>query len=191
MAEPQPQPSAARPPAHAARGLLTTALADLEAIKHVSPWPADELETIFGPLEGRLREALAALSLERTGWRDAGLSARHRSWGFDLPATDLDFLLLEYTFGKAKAIVEYKHERATSTLRICHPTIEAIRDLADKAELPFFVVRYSDDYLTWTPHAGNAHARVWVPGGVATLRELEYVQLLKDIRRYAPAPPPF
>jgi hypothetical protein len=42
---------------------------------------------------------------ERSGWRDLELSGRHRRWGWDCPAVDLDFLFLEYDKGKAVALV--------------------------------------------------------------------------------------
>lgn len=46
---------------------------------------------------------------ERSGWRDMELSGRHRIWGFNCPAVDLDFLMVEYNLGIAIAVVEYKH----------------------------------------------------------------------------------
>ena len=51
-------------------------------------------------------------SKERTGWRDQALSERHRAWGWDCPALDMDFVMIEYDNGKATALVEYKHEQA-------------------------------------------------------------------------------
>jgi hypothetical protein len=48
---------------------------------------------------------------ERSGWRDLELSQRHRAWGFDVPAVDIDYFLA-YDNGKAVALIEYKHERA-------------------------------------------------------------------------------
>ena len=46
---------------------------------------------------------------ERTNWRDQELSARHRTWGFNCPAVDLDFLMVEYNIGKPVGLIEYKH----------------------------------------------------------------------------------
>lgn len=59
---------------------------------------------------------------ERTGWRDQELSNRHRTWGHDCPAEDVDFLLdtqptmfndsfrlVEYYHARPKALIEYKH----------------------------------------------------------------------------------
>ena len=37
---------------------------------------------------------MAEVRPERTGWRDEKLSQRHRMWGWDCPAVDIDFLLL-------------------------------------------------------------------------------------------------
>lgn len=72
---------------------------------------------------------------ERTGWRDIELSKRHRCWGWNCPAIDLDLVLLEYDRGKAVAIVEYKHER-TPLQFPTHPSYQALIDLADRAGLP-------------------------------------------------------
>ena len=46
--------------------------------------------------------------LERSHWRDEELSLRHREWGFDCPATDIDFLMLEYNHAIPTAIIDYK-----------------------------------------------------------------------------------
>ena len=54
---------------------------------------------------------------ERTGWRDEGISRRHRTWGVALTAVDLDFMLVEYTDGKATALIEYKSEHAAPIQR--------------------------------------------------------------------------
>lgn len=82
---------------------------------------------------------------ERTGWRDQNLSERHRIWGWDCPAVDLDFLFLEYDRGKAVAIVEYKHERAAIQHSI-HPTYQAMKDLSDRANVPLIGCRYANDF---------------------------------------------
>jgi len=95
---------------------------------------------------------------ERSGWRDQRISERHRSWGYDCPALDIDFLMLEYDAGKAMALVEYKHEDA-APIRRGHPSIRALVDLADRAGLPAFVVRYTDDFIRWYVTPLNEHAR--------------------------------
>jgi hypothetical protein len=117
---------------------------------------------------------------ERTGWRDQRISARHRAWGYDCPALDIDFLLLEYDAGKAVALVEYKHEDAPAVRR-SHPSIQAIIDLADRAGLPAFVVRYADNFAWWYVIPLNDHART-VFAAEGFLNEAGWVELLYRCR---------
>ena len=67
---------------------------------------------------------------ERTGWRDSELSERHGHWGFNCPAVDLDFVMMEYNHGKPCALVEYKHKNARKP-DPTHATYRALIDLAD------------------------------------------------------------
>jgi len=67
---------------------------------------------------------------ERLGWRDARISERHGHWGFNCPAVDLDFVLLEYNHAKACALIEYKHIN-TAPPNVQHATYRALVDLAD------------------------------------------------------------
>lgn len=123
---------------------------------------------------------------ERTGWRDLTLSARHRRWGWDCPAVDLDFLFLEYDNGKAVALVEYKHEQAQPQYRT-HPTYQAMIDLGNRAGVPVFGVRYATDFSWWRACPLNEAAKRWLPDP-ARLTEHEWVALLYRIRgRTAPA----
>lgn len=119
---------------------------------------------------------------ERTGWRDEGISRRHRRWGWDCPAVDLDFLLLEYDRGKASAIVEYKNEHAQPQY-VSHPTYQAMIDLGNKANIPVIACRYSDDYSEWKVVPLNDKAKEFIPKR-ATLSENEWVKLLYIIRGY-------
>lgn len=87
---------------------------------------------------------------ERTGWRDAELSKRHGAWGFNCPAVDLDFVMMEYNHGRPCALVEYKHKNAKS-IDINHATYRALIDLANgyrNGALPCFVARY--DPTDWS-----------------------------------------
>lgn len=119
---------------------------------------------------------------ERTGWRDEGISHRHRRWGWDCPAVDLDFLLLEYDRGKASAIVEYKNEHAQPQYA-SHPTYQAMIDLGNKANIPVIACRYSDDYSEWKVVPLNDKAKEFIPKRI-TLSENEWVKLLYIIRGY-------
>ena len=80
---------------------------------------------------------------ERTGWRDESISQRHRQWGFNCPAVDLDFLVVEYNQGLPVALVEYKrHTAKVNTVQ--HPTYRALAELANgyKEPLPFLLAFY-------------------------------------------------
>ena len=123
---------------------------------------------------------------ERTGWRDEALSQRHRRWGWDCPAVDLDFLFLEYDRGEPSAIVEYKHENAP-TQYASHPSYRALIVLGTRAEIPVFAVRYSDDFVTWRVVPLNDLARSFVPSRVE-LTEVEWITLLYRIRGHAVPP---
>ena len=88
-------------------------------------------------------------STERTGWRDEEISKRHRHWGFNCPAVDLDFVMMEYNHGKPVALVEYKHKQARDP-NINHATFKALKHLADgykQGPLPCFVAMYDPE--TW------------------------------------------
>jgi hypothetical protein len=119
---------------------------------------------------------------ERTGWRDEALSGRHRRWGWDCPAVDLDFLFLEYDHGKASAIVEYKNEHAAPQYA-SHPTYRAMIDLGDRAGVPVIACRYSDDFSEWNAVPLNDEAKKYLSNRM-TLSEREWVRLLYRIRGY-------
>lgn len=87
---------------------------------------------------------------ERTGWRDSELSNRHGAWGFNCPAVDLDFVMMEYNHGKPCALVEYKHKNA-KPIDPKHATYRALIALADGyscGPLPCFVAIY--DPVDWS-----------------------------------------
>jgi len=117
---------------------------------------------------------------ERTGWRDMNLSERHRLWGWDCPAVDLDFLFLEYDRGKAVALVEYKHERARPQMPL-HPTYQAMRDLADRAGVPFFACRYKADFSEFLVVPLNQKAKEILPER-KPMTEAGWVSFLYRIR---------
>lgn len=122
--------------------------------------------------------------LERTGWRDAAISSRHREWGFNCPAVDLDFLVAEYNIGKPVALVEYKHHGAKTPV-YDHPTYRALADLADNYApnpLPFIVAFYWPDVWAFRITPVNAVARSFFENGLL-LTEREYVRVLYRLRR--------
>lgn len=119
---------------------------------------------------------------ERTGWRDLALSDRHRQWGWDCPAVDLDFLFLEYDRGKAVAIVEYKHENARPAYP-SHPTYQAMIDLGNRASIPVFGVRYAGDYSWFRVTPLNPRAREYLHER-QELDEAGWVTFLYQLRGY-------
>jgi hypothetical protein len=124
---------------------------------------------------------------ERSGWRDEGLSQRHRTWGWDCPAVDIDWLVLEFDTGRAIAIVEYKNENA----KICHashPSYQALIDLGNRASLPVFACRYASDFSWFRPTPLNKVAHDFLPE-VADMKEQEWVAFIYRLRgREMPAP---
>lgn len=124
-------------------------------------------------------------SFERTGWRDQELSERHRQWGFNCPAADLDFLVVEYSLGLPVAIVEYKKIYA-SMPDIRHPTYRAIQALANASNIPFSIVFY--DPLIWAFRVFPTNAKsvdFYKTDTFIELSEREYVESLYRIRGQA------
>lgn len=128
------------------------------------------------------------MTSERTGWRDQAISERHRLWGHNCPAVDLDFVLIEFHHARPVALVEYKHRNARPTDR-SHPTIRTLVELADgyrHGPLPCMVVRYDREPWTFEVEPLNAAAEVvFGPSGGRTLSEQEYVRTLYAVRRQA------
>lgn len=98
---------------------------------------------------------------ERTGWRCQKISERHRVWGYNCPAVDLDFVVAEYNYGKPVALVEYKEQTAREP-KLTHPTYKALSALADGYEagpLPFIVAFYNPECWCFRVIPVNARAR--------------------------------
>lgn len=96
------------------------------------------------------RWSLDGVRQERTGWRCSAISERHRKWGFDCPAVDLDFVLAEYNYGLPVALIEYK-ERHAQLPDFSKPSYKALKALADgykEGAIPFLVATY-DAELWW------------------------------------------
>tara|TARA_Y100000310_G_scaffold318724_1_gene373138 strand:- start:1642 stop:2037 length:396 start_codon:yes stop_codon:yes gene_type:complete len=124
------------------------------------------------------------VKVERTGWRDQGLSNRHRAWGWDCPAVDIDFLMLEYDTGIPVALIEYKHARAKMQSQN-HPSYRAISTLATRANIPFYAVRYTNDYSQYRIIPLNDLAKAITPHRI-DLSEQDYVNFLYDLRNRPP-----
>lgn len=109
------------------------------------------------------------------GWRDPELSARHRMWGFDLPAVDIDFLLLSYDHSKPVALIDY----TTGYRDVSHPNFEALRSLASSARIPAFLVYHERHKTDWFHvKALNPEALNVLKQQQCLLSEADYVAFL-------------
>jgi hypothetical protein len=118
---------------------------------------------------------------ERSGWRDETISRRHREWGYDCPALDLDWLVIEYDTATPVALVEYKNEHARMATTK-EANYRALIKLGDMSGLPVFAVRYASD-LSWLRiTALNCIARGKVTERSQGMTELAYVTLLYKLR---------
>jgi hypothetical protein len=117
---------------------------------------------------------------ERTGWRDQGISEEHRKWGWDCPAIDIDFLVVEYDKAEPVALVEYKSEKAF-VQNILHSSYVALSRLGTRAGIPFFVVTYSSGFSMWMVVPVNEIAKA-----ILTNKEIftkqEYKEFLYKLR---------
>jgi hypothetical protein len=117
---------------------------------------------------------------ERTGERDMSLSERHRLYGVDCPAVDIDLLLIEYDTATPVALIEYKNEHAYSG-HTSWSTWHALETLANNALLPLFQVIYSSDFSRWQVRPMNYIARYRIPQPVE-MNEPDFVRFLYSIR---------
>jgi hypothetical protein len=119
--------------------------------------------------------------MERTGWRDEEISRRHRTWGFNCPAVDLDFLMVEYNCGKPCGLVEYKHYHAQKP-NLNHATYRALSELASMGSLPFLLAYYWPETWSFSVFPVNIVAKQHYAEWQA-MTERQYVQSLYRIRR--------
>lgn len=119
---------------------------------------------------------------EITGWRDESISLRHRRWGVDCPATDIDLILVEYNFGKPVGLIEYKHKKV-ETVNLREPTYKAMSDLASnyKTPLPFLVAFYDPKDWSFRVLPVNDKAREFFKEN-EELTEFDFVCRLYRIR---------
>ena len=101
------------------------------------------------------------------------LSQRHRQWGAELHATDIDYLV-ENRYGQPVAIIEYKKNDTpcTSNQR------RTLQTLADMARIPFFIVNYHINYADgWT---FTVQHKTW--DQPVTVPEPAFVDWLRELR---------
>lgn len=122
---------------------------------------------------------------ETTGWRDESLSRRHREYGFDLPATDLDLVMVEYHHGKAMALVDYKLDSPRPTdpwpISRAKANYRAISDLGTRARVPVFVTLYPRSMEWFEADPLNDLAEAWVARRTR-MSEFAWVTLLYQMK---------
>lgn len=119
-----------------------------------------------------------------TDYNDAVISDWHRTLGWNMPAVNIDFLMVEYDRGQPKAVVEYKHQNAKN-IHYDHPTFRAVRELCSPRvdELPFFLTVYTHDFSQFRVRPMNVAAWQQLSSPVTkNLSEGEYIQLLTKVR---------
>jgi hypothetical protein len=119
---------------------------------------------------------------ERSNWRDEEFSKRHRKYGFPLAATDIDFLLIEYTSGEVVAIIE--HKNICAKLSNSTASIKIISKFCDKSLTPFFVVRYAkinEKEFTFKVFPINKSAKEKLKKSIV-MDEYDYVEFLWKLR---------
>jgi hypothetical protein len=120
---------------------------------------------------------------DRTGWRDQQISERHRQWGIDCPAVDLDLLMVEYNFGRPAGLVEYKHHLCDpARIELAHPTYRALCELANSAGIPFLVARYWPGIWAFEIMPVNPAAKAWFREN-EQLTEEQFVERLYELRQ--------
>jgi hypothetical protein len=121
---------------------------------------------------------------ELLGWRDKRISQRHRLWGVNVPALDLDFPVLEYDGGKPAALIDYKY--CCANVDVNNPSLRALTILASNSLIPALVVRYDPDEWLFTLFPLNREAKA-LCRPYQVMCECEFVSFLYQIRgRFLP-----
>ena len=110
-------------------------------------------------------------------------SDRHRLYGYNAPALDIDFFMIEYDHGLPAALIEAKHINAKN-VRLDHPSFKAMKILADNSSIPFFITYYDPDTCCYFVVSMNDHARA-VPlcSQPRWFTETNYVKMLYWLRK--------
>lgn len=113
-------------------------------------------------------------------WRDKEMSIRHRKYGDECSAIDIDFL--EFHYDTPVGLFKIKHESAGLWDFNSKSTLAFI-ELANRAGLPAFYVVRASDFSWFKVTALNNHAKTLFGSYVVkVLTEPEYISLLYSIR---------
>lgn len=128
------------------------------------------------------------------------ISQRHRKWGPNCIAYDIDFadgcnptgvndgtpVFMEGSWGKVHSLTEFKHENILQNLSKAAEMswvwqIRYYKDLARGSKIPFFCCLYRTEDFSMRVIPANSYARLWVPEET-WMSEREWVILLHEIR---------
>ena len=124
-----------------------------------------------------------SVAQERTGWRDLAFSKRHRLYGDDCTAVDLDYMpfrLDEYYRGEPVGLIEYKNENVPFQ-NYSKPNFQALINLGNKASLPVYCVYSSKYFSRFIVDPLNHYAEKFFMNRTK-LTEHNYVKFLHDLR---------
>lgn len=110
-------------------------------------------------------------------------SDRHRLYGYNAPALDIDFFMIEYDKGLPAALIEAKHINAQN-VRLDHPSFRAMKVLADNSKIPFLITYYDPETACYYIVPMNDHARA-IPlcDKPRWFTEKNYVKMLYWLRK--------
>ena len=132
---------------------------------------------------------------EISGIRDSWISTRHRLFGSICYFADLDYVLteadnmndsafrgMEYYNNQPVALIEYKHYSHNGDTT--HPSFQALAYMADKCQIPAFLVRYNPEQYTYLVKPLNKYAQAvpWCQSE-KLFSEKNYVKLMYWLRK--------
>lgn len=124
-----------------------------------------------------------------TNYGDGPISDWHRrALGYDMPAVDVDKLLIEYESALPAAVIDFKFWNV-KRLEPFSASNKALRELcaARSYELPFFIVKYAPDCASFLTYSMNPAARKFVggsPGSYAAMNSQEFIQFQQELREF-------
>ena len=128
-------------------------------------------------------EGLIATDIANGSVSDS-ISDRHRGYGNNCPATNIDCLLYEYNHMQPVAIIDFKARRLAANDRTSF-NARATANLCNMARIPFYLASYSNSEWSFILAPVNAIATQLMQKHGMTetkMSELQFVTFLYDLR---------
>lgn len=120
-----------------------------------------------------------------TNFGDGPISDWHRdALGYDMPAVDLDFLLVEYDRAIPCAVVDFKHSN-TKAINYSHPSVRAVTELCSnqrRRPVPYFTVKYAEDCKMFQVFPMNGEATLFVGDQWQVMADEEFIEFQQRLR---------